>query len=648
MNFKGGYLRVLAIMALAASIAIALMAAAWSTYTVYLGNVTVHALAVSGSGQGSVINITVTVVKGLPGYMGGNVYVSSTPLPTSESGTFITSSQMAALIASTLANLPLSKYTFLINVNASNILEIGGPSASGYITAAMYALLTNRSLFGNVTMTGMIMPDGTIGPVGGIPDKVEAAAQLGFKEVLIPYGQQIYQSSSGALVNVTALGDKLGIKVIPVATIYQAIYYLTGVNITYSATIPSWVNSNLTLVGKYLYETLYVNYGNLARLGNPSLYNSAVAQANEGNYYTAASLLYQALIGYYTSLLSNSTHPPYSSILDESESMLNGYLANLSKVKPTTANLDVLVGIYDRIYYAQSMLNTTLSDMSSNPSNVPSDLAQLYVRLITLKYWFDVLSSISGGVEIPSHYLALLTGLYVSFAKSSVTYLYSLANAEGTLTLYYSDIEPLMNMSTAAEEYYQEGMYLEALAVSLDTIAEASALMHWIFMPAIQGASYISLLNTIASVATLNMGQLAQCNVLPLLSSFYIQYGDYWLGLYNSSAALNPTGASTYLMQSLAMYEESIAYSFFLRQLLYELNACHISVESINQSKLQYVQQVTTTTTPAVQVNTTAPIQSLSVYTYNVNVVELAIGLALMALGLVAVAVLVIRRPGGV
>ena len=37
----------------------------------------------------------------------------------------------------------------------------------------------------DVTMTGTINPDGTIGPVGGIPFKIEGAAEAGKKVVLI-------------------------------------------------------------------------------------------------------------------------------------------------------------------------------------------------------------------------------------------------------------------------------------------------------------------------------------------------------------------------------------------------------------------------------------------------------------------------------
>ncbi len=46
-----------------------------------------------------------------------------------------------------------------------------------------------------VMMTGMINPDGTIGPVGGILEKASAAASVGAKLFLIPPRARGFRSS---------------------------------------------------------------------------------------------------------------------------------------------------------------------------------------------------------------------------------------------------------------------------------------------------------------------------------------------------------------------------------------------------------------------------------------------------------------------
>lgn len=623
-------------------ITLAMVTYPWSSYSVEGSSITIHALAVSGQGQGAVVNITVTVLKGLPRYLGGNVYVSSMPLPTGESGTFISSSQIAAFVAATIASKPLFNYTFLINVNSS-IIEIGGPSASGYMTAAMYALLTNRTLNQSVVMTGMIMPDGTIGPVGGIPDKVQAAAQLGFKTVLIPYGEQNYVTSSGQTVNVVELGKSLGVEVVPVATIYQVIQYFTGQEFNMSISMPSQVAMNITTLNKYLYQTLYVGYGNESRIGNPAYYNAALSNANNGNYYTAASLLYNALISYYTSALRNMSMLSIRGLVANISRTLNNMYNEVNQTPPTTANLDIIVGIYDRLYYAYSLLNSTMSDLSQgNTASLYSDLAQLYVRVNTLRYWFNVLRAVNGGYQIPPYLVAKLSGLYVFDANTVLTYLYSLANAEGYTSsrAFMSTFSQLLNLSSAAQEYYQSGRYLEALAISLDVIASASAYMHTMFLTG--GANSTTyLLSLLRQVAMYNDAIVANCGGLPLLSSEYVEFGNYWFNQYNETQLSNPSSSSllSYFTTALSMYEESIAYSLFLRQLYYELNLCGIENYQVNLKELnvtkpqpipsQYTTQTITTTTVAL----TAP------STVQVNVEYMALGIALIALGIIILAI---------
>jgi uncharacterized protein len=624
------------------AIAVSMVAYAWSTGSIYTSSVTIHALAVSGN-QGAVINITITAVKGLPSYLGGNVYVSAMPLPIGEGGTFISSSQIAAFVATTLAGQSLTNYNFLVNVNSSTI-EVGGPSASGYMTVGMYALITNSSLNPHVVMTGMIMPDGTIGPVGGIPDKIRAAAQLGYSTILIPYGQQNYVTSSGQVINLVNLGKQLGVDVVPVATVYQAIQYFTGRSFNLSLQLPPQVISNISAISEYLYKILYVNYGNESALGNQADYEAALSSANNGDYYTAASLLYNALMDYYTNLFKNVTLGYAKALVANMSAELGLMTGEVNETQPTTANLDIMIGIYDRIYSAETLLNETINDINSgNMANLPSDLAQLYTRVITLKYWFNVLNAINGGNPIPRSYLAKLSGLYVSYAYTTVTYLYSLASAEGLTTSigFISTINQLINQTNVAQEFYQNGLYLKALAVSLDTIASASAIMHAMFLVGGTNAS-LYLLNVVRNVATYNEALVSQCNGLPVLSSAYIQFGNYWFRQYNNSLAGNPSSASSqsYMIEALSLYEESIAYSLFLRQLYYELRSCPIAQYTINFTALQYTPMGATQQVPLGQ-STSAAFSAPQLT--EVNMMYLAIGVSLMALGLL---VLVFRVIG--
>ena len=86
---------------------------------------------------------------------------------------------------------------------------IDGPSAGALTTAGIMALSRGEQLYDDVTMTGTINATGTIGPVGGIPEKVVAAGEAGFETVLIPLGQRTTVNAAGEPVDVAAQGPHL-------------------------------------------------------------------------------------------------------------------------------------------------------------------------------------------------------------------------------------------------------------------------------------------------------------------------------------------------------------------------------------------------------------------------------------------------------
>jgi uncharacterized protein len=100
--------------------------------------------------------------------------------------------------------------------------RIDGPSAGGLMTIGVLAALRGETLREDAAMTGTINPDGTIGPVGGIPYKLEGAAKAGKKLVLIPIGRV----EKGE--DLIAKGQSLGLDVREVADIYTAYEALTG------------------------------------------------------------------------------------------------------------------------------------------------------------------------------------------------------------------------------------------------------------------------------------------------------------------------------------------------------------------------------------------------------------------------------------
>ena len=106
---------------------------------------------------------------------------------------------------------------------------IDGPSAGAIMTVAMAAALNGHSLNPGISMTGTINPDGTIGPVGGIPHKIDGAKEAGLKTVVIPSGTAISQdANTGEAVDVIAYGQQIGVNVFEAADVEAAYKIFTG------------------------------------------------------------------------------------------------------------------------------------------------------------------------------------------------------------------------------------------------------------------------------------------------------------------------------------------------------------------------------------------------------------------------------------
>lgn len=107
--------------------------------------------------------------------------------------------------------------------------NIDGPSAGGLLTVGVLAGIHKHSIDPQMTMTGTINPDGEIGPVGGIPYKIEGAARAGKKVVLIPAINRFeYDPRTEKTADLLEHGSANGVEVRLVRNIWQAYREFTG------------------------------------------------------------------------------------------------------------------------------------------------------------------------------------------------------------------------------------------------------------------------------------------------------------------------------------------------------------------------------------------------------------------------------------
>jgi len=96
--------------------------------------------------------------------------------------------QIAKSVAENITGLNMSKIDLIYQIE-TNASAIGGPSAGAALTVATVAAIENKTLNPNVSITGTINPDGTIGPVGGVEEKAKASKVAGLEIFLVPKGQ---------------------------------------------------------------------------------------------------------------------------------------------------------------------------------------------------------------------------------------------------------------------------------------------------------------------------------------------------------------------------------------------------------------------------------------------------------------------------
>lgn len=139
--------------------------------------------------------------------------------------TWRASAWMATAVASLTAQVDLFRYVPSFTVEG----RIDGPSAGGLLAAAVLACLTEAEIRPDATLTGTISPDGSIGPVGGLSQKIDAAAAAGLKLVLIPAGQRTDTDlRTGETVDAIERGRLKDIEVVEVEDVTEAYARLTG------------------------------------------------------------------------------------------------------------------------------------------------------------------------------------------------------------------------------------------------------------------------------------------------------------------------------------------------------------------------------------------------------------------------------------
>jgi len=506
--------------------------------------------------KGVLIEITVTLLH--PG--SGRVYVSTMPLTEVD---IQASLYTAAKVAHELAGIPFSEYDYLVYIKSPAII-VGGPSASAYVAVAMYALLANLTLRKDVSMTGFIAPDGSIGPVGGILEKIEAAASIGVKTFLVPVGQTIdYQlkvvtrkigpfTISNIVrekVNVAEVAfKKWGIKVVEVWSLEQAIEYFTGK--TFPETPLNESPSELYLnrmkniakkllkdVQKLLGEKSSLISNSTKKLVNKIL-NDASKFISDNKPYLAYLTLKTALIKIYYDEVSRKWSKKEVNELKKIIDYVRSKIREISLLtdKVRSSDIPYALLVCQEITNSEKALNKAFQYYKSF-EEIPffSTLKQFLYKLSEARAHITCAEIAVNSLSTTSTPLDLekQAAVILSEAKSAIAYVMTLTSGSDFL----SEAEIFFELARSA---YLEKHYLLTCERALRAVAYATTELNLMSIQ-ISGAlnQYLSYSRTLALKSIAEAKQYVD----PALAYAYFEYAEYldnyaWRILYYKLASM--------------------------------------------------------------------------------------------------------------
>ncbi len=485
---------------------------------------------VSGEERGVVINITVIVTPG-----DGRVFVSTTPYTEID---MQGSAQLSALTACDLIGEDFLKHDFFYIIEADAPI-VGGPSAGAVMTIATISALKNLTLSDEVYMTGMIYPDGFIGPVGGIPYKLKAAAENGAKIFLIPKGQrfvtihEMKKVQKGPFIVITPevkrvdlieLGKELGVSVIEVETVNEALKYYTGYGIQREVgkfEISKYSTLLKSLADNMKSDTLkmYRIFVKMADKDVKEDIDKRLQTANEsyknGDYYTATSQYFTAKI-FMRAEIYKKTLKDYSDIEREIGYIRNEIEVMKDEIKnytPGIVSIQLIGAAEERLGKAEQYIEKVRTSESFNEAIL--NLAFARERVESAKSWLSLLPEIKEDFPVDEKEVKRRAELYLSVAESLIVYARSIGGIDTLLNGDRSAEESL----TLARDLLSDEYYAGSIFASIDSIVKSALSIELIGVENLTSkieASRFSAKSALSEAEAIN----------PILAVAYYEYGE--------------------------------------------------------------------------------------------------------------------------
>ncbi|MET1127975.1 MAG: S16 family serine protease [Thermoproteota archaeon] len=379
------------------------------------------------------------------------------------------STEVAFHIAALTAGV--NPYSYSLSVRFGTDRELGGPSASAFIASSLllvmrWGLLPRR----DVSMTGMVSLTGLVVPVAGVELKAKAAGKAGFREILVPLGEEELANSSLRGSDSKAVG---------VCSILEAASLLGGLNgvplptVLSNVSLPREVLNVFARDARRFYAAIrnlssYVEEGFVEAHINPIV--SAFDDALKEDPYSAASLAFAA--GYVLAANVTSTRgfsfveEVFGVSYDEALSRARAVLANVSAELEregacSLPSLSALAAAEVRLYLAEQARNAT----------APGTKVLGLMRALSAETWAKAAAAAADEPPyVPCALVADVARYLAEYAERGYEYLRSIQETS-EVEIRMPDERDVRLWLEDALRYAREGNYIRSIGVSLYVIS---------------------------------------------------------------------------------------------------------------------------------------------------------------------------------
>ncbi len=378
-------------------------------------------LAVKDDGEemaGSLADLYLDIKPG-----SGRVFLETYPLTKLD---MQLSTRFAKEIACSFLDKDCDRYDFFYTIEAESGI-VGGPSAGAAVAVLTIAELEGLGLDQRVAVTGTINSGGSIGSVGGLKEKIDAASSTGIKKVLVASTDVRVESDDNETVNLTQYALEKNVDVAEISTLGEAMYEFTGkygkkkvqnitVNEDYKQTMKELAlllcNRSASLKQE-LKEVNTTDIDNMTQKAGSAIENE--------KYYTGASYCFGANYKYKTLLFENLTTKEITSEVNLTQKEIKKINITSNMIE-TITDLQAYIITRNRLSEANEYIENTLANLNDSKQRA-ANLAYALERVYSAKSWMQFFGKGEKTIELDKN--VLKNGCLAKIAEAEERYEYA-------------------------------------------------------------------------------------------------------------------------------------------------------------------------------------------------------------------------------